>query len=622
MIEIKDPSTSFKIFPGPILLLAGPGTGKTYQLAERVPFLINELAASPDEICIITFTAAAARQMRERLAKDGARLPVDKRPGAIITMHGLGNSIIARDLESLGLPEQYKVLTVREHRDLLLQDAGVLAGYHADEWKLTDDCRRKGACSETSASVKCRICAEYQGILRKCALVDYDDQIFLACRLLQSNKVIAEDVRAKSKYLLVDEYQDINQAQCEFIQLLTQGQTAGLFAVGDDDQSIYSFRGGDPKFIRDFGKCFGESSKIGRLYVSWRCPQHILLGSRKVVEKYFLGRQAKPIPTFSETLKTNNKITLYDMPSDNSEAEKVASIAEKTVKRMRSMTVLIPNRLYFPPLRRALIRHGLSFAYRADPREDGLLRFALLDDWVQSPQDNMLFRYLLQLVIENNDEIMKKLPLSANKITERRMEAREQVAGLWKKVSLSSSLHEAFVERATGKRSRKTVEQIIMRDCLDVISQSLSPDRRTKRKHLSDFLRISGLMVAPCKHPEGLLKEIDEWRSDRQGNNAMGPYLPVEIYNLPSSKGLQADVICVLGLSEDLFPRPDDDIEEKSRLLYVAMTRAKEELYLFSSRKRSGSITLGRSYSLKPSSMLATIPKENLDRVPIYPKRK
>ena len=126
--------------------------------------------------------------------------------------------------------------------------------------------------------------------------------------------------------------------------------------------------------------------------------------------------------------------------------------------------------------------------------------------------------------------------------------------------------------------------------------------------------------MAPGVSPKGFLREIEEWRIDKTISGLGGSYLPVEIFNLPSSKGLEAEVVCVIGVSEELFPRNDDDIEEKARLFYVAMTRAKQELHLFSCRSRSAGVTFSNaSYSLKPSRFVYAIPEEHKEieyRVP------
>ena len=162
--------------------------------------------------------------------------------------------------------------------------------------------------------------------MRSSGYVDYDDLIFLACKLLAEQKEFATDFRKKTRYLLIDEYQDINEAQCDFIRLLSKDQEDGVFAVGDDDQSIYSFRGGDPKYIKNFESYFNQNPRIGRLSVSWRCPEHIALGARTVVENYYSDRAEKPPLTISDDISINVKIVVHNLPSEIYESNTVAKI--------------------------------------------------------------------------------------------------------------------------------------------------------------------------------------------------------------------------------------------------------------------------------------------------------
>lgn len=445
-------------------------------------------------------------------------------------------------------------------------------------------------------------------------MIDYDDQILLACRLLRESEEIAKEIRESVKYLLVDEYQDINQAQCEFIQLLSKGQTEGLFVVGDDDQSIYSFRGGDPKFICDFEKYYGKSAKIGRLSISFRCPENILLGARAVVENFYPKRAFKPDLTFDGDIKTNNKIVLYDMPSENYEAWKIASISEEAVKQMRKVVIIIPTKNYFPPIRDALIRKGINYSYKADPSKDGLIRFAVLVRWVGLKQNNALLRYLLQLIVYNNDAVVNEMPLSSPNITGKRKEMASYLATLWSEINQDNDLYSEICKRSEDSE-QFPFETTLKTKCLDLIEQYVKGDRCGKRKALPDFLEASGLMVAPGKNPKGFITEIDNWMIDVKASGMGGSYIPVEIYNMPSSKGLEAEVVCVVGLSKGLFPADGDDIPEKARLAYVAMTRAKEELYLFSCRSRSGGRTYAQvSFQLEPSQFLDVINESHMER--------
>jgi len=616
MIEINDPLLSYKEFPGPILLLAGPGTGKTWQLENRIKFLIEELNAKADEIAVITFTNEAARSMRKRLAES---FPKERHPEIISTMHSLGNTIIGSNPKIFGLNDDYAVLHETEPREILLQDAANIAGFEREKWKLADEHRVKGYSEIDETTDEGKICKEYINILRRCSLIDYDDQIFLACEALKNDETLRTKWKQQTKYLLVDEYQDINQAQCELIQLLTEGQAEGLFAVGDDDQSIYSFRGGNPEFIRDFGKHFGEEAKIGCLSKSFRCPEHILNGARSMVTNYYKDSIEKPEPTFSETIKENNKIIFYDVPTHIMEAYLIAKIAEEKIKT-NSVTIIIPNKEYLPAIKNSLKKFGLDYNYKSKLNQQGLIRFNVLANWVEETNNNIRLRHLIDLIINNYDELTSKIEIDSGRIRDKREAASKLIAELWKDVDDSNSLYQIILSKEENE-GRNTF-LLELKGCLTEI-QKLMEQKGSSRKGLTPFLEKSGLLVAPGKNPNGLIREIREWRNELIGSNNDNSYEPVDIYNIHSSKGLEGKIIFVVGLSEDLFPHPKGDIEEQSRLFYVAMTRAEKELHLFSSRIRPANITFkAASYQLKKSPFIDAIPKENIEIKYLRTKKK
>ncbi len=618
MIEIEEPSLSYKEHQGPILLLAGPGTGKTWQLAMRVKYLVMERGINPGEIAVITFTTEAARNMRERLSKEDIAIPPDSVPGLICTMHSLGNSIVGSSPESFGLPEDYGLIHEEPPRTVLLEDAATIAGFERESGELVNECRKRGMCKPDDESKTCKICKEYKILLRKCGKVDYDDQILLAAEALRTSPDVLAEWQGRTRHLLVDEYQDINEAQCELIRLLSAARPEGLFVVGDDDQSIYSFRGGNPKYIREFGRYFGAGSKLGRLSRSWRCPEHILRGARAVVAEHYPETVRKPDPTFSDKITENNKIVFYDVPSHLHESWMIAKIAEAKIKSC-SVTVIIPNRRYLQPIKAALKKRRLDFTYKSDVDPKGLVRFAVLADWAENPDENIALRYLLDLVINNHDSLTKKVKADDNKLKTKRIAASELVASFWSDVSEGNSLHSVLSYRSSTDADNEFLSAL--HACITE-AQGLLVEEGSKRDALAPFLKACGLLVAPAKNPSGLVDAVREWQAERLSGRVSSSYAPVKIYNLPSSKGLEGDIVMVIGLSKDLFPRPDEDEAESSRLFYVAMTRAKKELHLFSARSRPASITFHRaSYQLKPSPFINAIPTEHMESKVMYPSK-
>jgi len=622
MEEIKNPlDNAYRTFPGPIILLAGPGTGKTYQLARRIKYLVEELKAQPNEISVITFTNEAARNMRDKLSdeNDEVRIEREKYPEIISTMHSLGNMIIGSNPKKFGLKKNYGVLNEKELIRVFLQDAATLAGYEREKWKLVKTCRREGNCQEDEEKDECKICKEYRNILRKCSLVDHDDQILLACKAINLDERLRNEWKKRTRYLLVDEYQDINQAQCEFIQLLTEGQEDGLFVVGDDDQSIYSFRGGNPKYIREFEKYFGIESKIGRLSKSFRCPQHILQGARGMVKAFYKDSAYKPVPSFDKRIKVNDLINFYDVPSDEYEAWIIADIA-KASSKTEKVIIIIPNRNYLPPIKKALTKAGLEYQCKTKLDDEGLVRFSILADWLEDSESNHKLRYLMDLIINNFDKLTQKLETKKSGITHKRIAASEMIANLWREVKRGKSFYQVLYSEAQKNDSAPFLVKLVgtLRSIL-----RLMDEKGSSRHGIVAFLGKSGLLIAPGKTPKGIITEVREWKNEIVGSNRASSYKPVEIYSIQSSKGLEGDVIFVVGLSEEIFPDPKNDTEEQSRLLFVAMTRAVKELHLFSARTRSSKITYKEaSYQLKRSRFIDKIPEEHIKVKPIYLKKK
>lgn len=620
MIEIEDPLTSYEEFPGPVLLLAGPGTGKTFQLARRVKFLLESHGASPEEICVITFTSAAAKNMRERLEEPDVGLSGENQPAIIKTMHSLGNTIVGSAPEEFSLPSDYGVLTNPSIREILLQDAAYLVAGDREQSEDTAKCRGCGTCDRDTSASKCQICAKYVEILRKCSVIDYDDQILLACELLEKNEDAAALWRSKARHLLVDEYQDINQAQFRLIQLLSEGQTDGLFVVGDDDQSIYSFRGGTPRYIQEFSDHFTGDIRIGRLSKSWRCPEHILLGAKSIIDKFYPESVPKPEPTFSNDVTNSDRITFWDVPSESWEGNIIATEIESLSDDDR-VIIVVPNSKYFPAIRDALRKKRIPYRYKTEPSKDGIVRFAVLADWAENPRDSLSLRHIVNLIIQNHKELLKSLTTDTTELKEKRAQASNLLAGLWDHCDTNTSLFDVITREADESQESSFLTKL-KTDCLDQML-SLINDHGSKRDHFPEFLKQSGLLLAPGKSARGLIDEIREWQNEVFGSGTGSRTSPVEVYNMPSSKGLQGDVVFVVGVTDELMPNPKRDVQEESRLFYVAMTRAKRKLHLFSSRKRSAAITFKpNSFQMVPSKFVKTIPAAHLESKPIYAKKK
>jgi len=588
---------------GPVLLLAGPGTGKTYTLAQRVRHLVIERSVSPAEVTLITFTAAAAANMRARISDPASPLyiPSERQPETICTMHSLGYRIVLENCRALGLPDEVDVVTSDFGRRLLLQDAAQLVGLGRIAARPAEECRRLGSC-EPSDSEKCRICAKYSQLLGACGGIDYDDQILLARRLLRQEPSVAQRWRARARHLLVDEYQDINHSQYELIRLLCQGQEEGLFAVGDDDQSIYSWRGGSPEFIRKFEEQFGPGAAVESLLHSYRCSRPVLEGALGVVKTHDPGRREKGEFSYQQT--DGPRIAIHNVASEKSEAHEVLRQVRTAIPG-RDVLVLVPTRAHGAATLQALRKAKVRFVAAEPLPGEGLLVLDRLGSWRRDADDSLALRDCIEAFLNTKAAgIPSARARKLDKLNEREA-AYRAVADLWSPVIAGKmSLWESLTsQRNTG--------------VLALVEHSFREIRDNAEDDVPGFLAKGAASLWPWKTVLAFLDEVENWTRRASPAGDTGSEVRVRIMTFQGSKGLEADVVCALGLEAGTLPRDgtaEGDLPEQARLLYVSMTRAKHELHLFHARNRSAAVSFQAIHGpdgphvLKRSPFLNAIP--------------
>lgn len=335
-------------FDAPTLVLAGPGAGKTYLLADRITRLFDD-DVDKDDITVLTFGRDANRHMIEELInpKGKFQVPVDDLP-QISTMHSLGLSIVQEKLRSVKLKKTgLGVQNEEEVKRLLFRDAALILGYDEEDSYEASKCKSCTDCSESPGDEYCEICEKYREIMSKCNYIDFDDQIHFACDILEKYPDILEKYQSRAEHLLVDEYQDINAAQFRLIELLSRENPEGLFVVGDDAQSIYAFRGGDPKFIVRFEDDFPEA-EVTTLAHSRRCPKRIMKDSFKVLKKHYPDWTGEPELEYHKGKGTLPDI--WHLSSESFEAKVTAAIAHDAIQEKKTVLILVPKKEFFPLL--------------------------------------------------------------------------------------------------------------------------------------------------------------------------------------------------------------------------------------------------------------------------------
>jgi superfamily I DNA/RNA helicase len=594
---------------GPALILAGPGTGKTYTLGRRIKFLIEEANIPPDHVTVVTFTAAAAKQMRDRISNpskehEALYIESDRQPKSIRTMHGLGFRVIQDERANLGFKCE-TVVTDSIEQGLICADAAQLVGYERTFATQVLTLRRSGYSVSKDEKVE-RVMRQYEQVLRACSAIDFDDQIFLACHALRSNAELRAEYQQQCQHLLVDEYQDINVAQYEMIRLLSDGHADGVFVVGDDDQSIYSWRGGSPEFIRRFPADFGEKAQVKQLMVSRRCHEHILSGGLSVVAQYDKGRFEKG--PFEYAHPAGRPIQIHSAPSDEKEARLIVSIVRDALPN-KDVLILVPHRRFAEATARQLARAHIPFSAQLSIPGEGVNTLHYLARWLSHPTDSLAFRRCLQDFLNASPDVPSVRVKKPENLA-LRAQILSTVSDLWRPVLAGTvpSLWDALL-RAEG------VSQIIS-DARKAFSQLLelaSSDDTPKFAALA----IKALAVWPT--PAALMEEMRSWVSFYDDHSAQGSTASVRIMTVQGSKGLEASVVCVIGVEEGMMPKSGEaptHIAEQARLFYVSATRAKHELHLFCARKRSGQLVFRNVYKggppdIKPSRFLAAIVAKN-----------
>lgn len=597
ILQVADPH---KHNPGPTLLLAGPGSGKTHSLALRIKWLVEDQKVDPQTITVITFTTEAARNMRLRLSDEGKAdvyMPKDQQPGTIRTMHSLGHEIIQGSLDAVGLKEDFRVVESGDLRKALFGDAAQLLDYDRDLGKKVRDARMKAE-TMPAESPEARVSEEYSRILRACNAIDYDDQIGLACMLLQVNEELLQEYQERATHLLVDEYQDINHDQFTLIRLLSAKSPAGLYVVGDDDQSIYRFRGGSPAFIRSFKKDFGESASVLSLPGCRRCPPKVLAGALGVAKKYNDGRLGKPDPS---ALKTDEApILLYNIPSDEREARIIAGICREVLPK-GEVLILIPTGQFAEPIKRALRRSRIQYESRSAIDDEGLTQLGRAFDFLSSPDDSLALRECIRWLCENGSlSIPGRRARKAEK-KELREAGLKAISSLWRAVCQD----EICLAQALRQNSAE-------HPVLGELHGHIVTLQKAHEAGIDSFLEAVGKVLKPWGDPGELAREIKSYIEEMAGRRSAGEGI-VRILTMRMAKGLEADHVIIVGLEDEVLPGQKvtgEELAERARLLYVSMTRAKVRLHLMHARKRSASVTfLPESYALKRSHFLDGIPK-------------
>ncbi len=653
---------------GPLLILAGAGSGKTRVITHRIAYLICERGVSPARILAITFTNKAAAEMKERIGD----LIGPRMAGMWVgTFHAMLLRILRQYADRLGFTRDFVILDT-DDQQRLLRDCVVEAGLdektypprqiHAQISALKNDLVDPDSSAGTGSGSDYRrgkiaqLFAAYQQRLRQANAMDFDDILVYAVRLLEAHPDVRAHYQERFEYILVDEYQDTNHAQYTLVRLLA-GTRHNLCVVGDDDQSIYSFRGANIRNILDFEKDF-PNCRVIKLERNYRSTGHVLMAANSVIRNN-RGRKAKKLWTDTGE---GERVTFLLADNHYEEARYVAGeisrqVTQAGMTHFRDHAILYRLNALSRSLEAALREYGVPYRIYGgtrfyDRREIkdvmAYLRLVLI------PADDLSFMRVINLPrrgigATTLDQLREEA--SVRGISLLAMCARAEEAPALARAAARLAAFAGLIEdlRALLSDDELTfgayVEQVQERSGLLqalVDQQEKSKDNdpvdriENMKELLSDALEFENSLraAADAGGVELLQYPEDQLTMPEDNTGILRLYLEraalysevdemadaddtVRLMTIHSAKGLEFDTVYLIGAEEGLFPGyrsigNEQDIEEERRLAYVAITRAKRKLTITSARQR---LLFGQTQSLMVSRFVQEIDPEHVEEI-------
>ena len=609
---------------GPVLVIAGPGSGKTRVLTSRVAYLLEVRQVFPYRIMAVTFTNKAAREMRERLNRT---VGVDKTSDLMLgTFHSICARLLRREAPQIGVDHDF---TIYDSDDQLTAVKAALSQLNLDEKKYKpgaihhvistaknelitpDDFRPDTYFNEVAK----RVYEKYNAILRANNALDFDDLLMESVRLLNQNQPVRDRMQERYLHVLVDEFQDTNIAQYNLVNLLA-GKHQNLFCVGDPDQSIYKWRGADYRNVLRLQQDY-PALEIIALDQNYRSTQTILDSAMAVIKK---NPNRKHIKLFTERGQ-GPKIVLRELFNAEEEAQYVVDtileLQKQDAAQPGEVAIMYRTNAQSRALEDAFVRAGIPYklvgATRFYARKEikDVLAYLRI---VNNPADTISLQRVINVPPRGiGDKTFSLLDetaranqmtcfdvLTQGKLSGRSAKALAEFAGLWQKwihlrdelnvgqlldQVLSSSGYRDFVKDGTEEGDDRWANVLELHSVAEATGDA----------PLSDFLNDVALVS----------------ESDNLEENANAPVL----LTLHAAKGLEFRCVFIVGLEEGILPHSrsfedPEEMEEERRLLYVGITRAKDRLYLLRAFRRG---MWGQSDVAEPSRFLADLPAPLLD---------
>lgn len=627
-----------KATDGPLLLMAGAGSGKTRVLTHRIAYLIVEKRVNPYNILAITFTNKAAREMKERIAKmmGGAAEEI-----WISTFHSMCVRILRRDIDRMGFNRNFTILDTTDQQSVI---KGILKNKNLDPKKndprailgsissaknelISPEEYEKAAGGYFEQTVS-EIYKEYQKQLRKNQALDFDDLIMMTIQLFQRVPEVLEYYQRKFQYIHVDEYQDTNRAQYMLVKMLAS-RFRNLCVVGDSDQSIYKWRGADIANILSFEKDYPNATAI-LLEQNYRSTKRILLAANKVIENN-LNRKKKNLWTENPE---GNKLVYYRADSEQGEAQFVAGKIKEITRdknyQLNDIAILYRTNAQSRVMEEVLLKSNIDYSivggtkfYDRKEIKDMLAYLRL----ISNPDDDISLRRVINVPkrgigsssVDKIADFAAMHDMSLNQALE-----SVELLGLSPKITKAAAQFRDLIHNYTNMQEFLSVTELV-EEVLDksgyreMLKAEKSIEAQSRLENLEELLSVTKSFEDSSEDRSlvafltdlALVADIDSLDDDGEKADA------ITLMTLHSAKGLEFPVVFLIGMEEGVFPHSrslmeEAEMEEERRLAYVGITRAEQTLFLTNAQMRT---LFGRTSMNPASRFISEIPEDLIEGV-------
>ncbi|MEG0843173.1 MAG: DNA helicase PcrA [Romboutsia sp.] len=624
---------------GPVLILAGAGSGKTRVLTTRIAHLMEDKGIQAANILAITFTNKAANEMRERVEE--TILGLDTKDMWISTFHSCCVRILRKDINKIGYNRSFVIYDSADQvtlvkdclkelnlSDKVFEPKAIISAISGAKDKLYSTKQFKAMHqSDARMSKIADVYALYQDRLKRNSALDFDDLIYKTVELFKEVPDVLDFYRSRFRYIMVDEYQDTSKAQYELIKLLAR-QHQNICVVGDDDQSIYGWRGADIRNILEFERDY-EDVHVVKLEQNYRSTQVILDAANTVISNNIERKRKK---LWSEKKEGELiKIQVSDNEIDESDfvVDTIYKIAKKEHRSYKDFAVLYRANAQARSIEDALNRSqlpyniygGTKFYERKEIKD--LVAYLRV---IQNPQDDISLKRIINVPrrgigLRTIEKIEDRASLKQESIysvlidietnSDISTKARSSISGFVDIVGTLRTIKEVY---PVSKLIEKVLDGT---GYLDELEKDKSEDAQDRIDNLKEFISIAIEFEQNSeeKDLETFLTNValtSEINNDEENDR-------VSLMTIHTSKGLEFPVVFLIGMEEGIFPisravrsMNDSDIEEERRLCYVGITRAKEELFMTYTQKRT---LYGKTNPAIASRFMEELPEECITRL-------